>query len=100
MAGDKAGWPNVRFDYTGAEILITGGTSGIGLGCALAYRDAGAKVTITGTKHDASGYKNIDGFRYLQLDVTNDADVDRVASLVPAADILINNAGIGWVGGG
>ena len=101
MEQGKAGWPNVRFDYTGAEVLITGGTSGIGLGCALAYRDAGAKVTITGTKPDASSYKgDLGAFRYLQLDVTSDADVDRVATLVPAVDILINNAGIGWVGGG
>lgn len=101
MEKGKAGWPNVRFDYTGSDVLVTGATSGIGLGIAEAYREAGARVTITGTKPDASSYKaDLAGFRYLQLDVTNDSDVDRVAQSVPRVDILVNNAGIGWVGGG
>ena len=34
----------VSYDYSGATVLITGGTSGIGLGCAHAYRNAGAEV--------------------------------------------------------
>jgi len=101
MGAQEAGWSNIRFDYSGAEVLITGATSGIGLGIAEAYRAAGANVTVTGTKPDASGYKaDLGGFRYLQLDVIKEADVDRVAAAVPKLDILVNNAGIGWVGGG
>ena len=40
----------LRVDYRGARVLVTGGTSGIGAGIANAYRDAGAQVTITGTR--------------------------------------------------
>ena len=34
----------LTFDYRGAHVLVTGGTSGIGLGCARAYAAAGAQV--------------------------------------------------------
>ena len=40
----------VSFDYSGAAVLITGGSNGIGLGIATAYRNAGADVVITGRK--------------------------------------------------
>jgi NAD(P)-dependent dehydrogenase (short-subunit alcohol dehydrogenase family) len=40
----------VSFDFTGTAALITGGTSGIGHASAVLFRDAGAEVTITGTK--------------------------------------------------
>ena len=46
----------VTFDYSGAAVLVTGGTSGIGHGIATAYRDAGAAVTITGTRAAADEY--------------------------------------------
>ncbi len=39
-----------RFDYSGRHVLITGGTAGIGLAIAHAYRDAGAIVSVTGRK--------------------------------------------------
>lgn len=101
MEAHETGWENVRFDYTGSHILVTGGTSGIGLSIAQAYRSAGAEVTITGTKPHAARYDaDLGGFRYLQLDVTAETDVERVADAVPKLDVLINNAGIGWVGGG
>ena len=32
----SASWPNVTFDYSGADVLVTGGTSGIGAGIAAA----------------------------------------------------------------
>ena len=48
-------WANVSYNYRGAQVLVTGGTSGIGAGIAAAYRDAGAEVTITGTRKAAGG---------------------------------------------
>ena len=44
----------VTFDYSGAHVLVTGGTSGIGAATAEAYRNAGADVTITGTRGSAA----------------------------------------------
>jgi 3-oxoacyl-[acyl-carrier protein] reductase len=90
-----ATWPNVRFDYKGASVLITGGTSGIGAGIAVAYRDAGAEVHITGTRASAADYESdLSAYRYLRLDVEDTASVDTVATALPRLDILVNNAGL------
>jgi 3-oxoacyl-[acyl-carrier protein] reductase len=93
-------WSNVRFDYSGRHVLVVGGTSGIGAACARAYREAGAAVTITGQKPSASDYDGLDGFGYHRLDITGTADMPKVAAALPALDILVNSAGVGWVGGG
>lgn len=85
----------VTFDYSGTDVLVTGGTSGIGAATAAAYRDAGARVTITGTRGDAADYDaDLSGYRYLRLDMEDGASVDAVAAALPRLDILVNNAGM------
>ena len=87
-------WSNPRYDYRGAQVLVTGATSGIGSGIAAAYREAGADVTITGTRASAAEYDgDLSGFRYLQRRLEDDAGIARVAAALPALDILVNNAG-------
>ncbi|HTV94955.1 MAG TPA: SDR family oxidoreductase [Steroidobacteraceae bacterium] len=84
----------VRFDYSAAHVLVTGGTSGIGAGIAAAYREAGARVTITGTRPSAADYgSDLRGCAYLRLRLTEDGDIDAVAAALPRLDILVNNAG-------
>lgn len=90
---------SVHFDYAGARVLVTGGTSGIGLGIARAYRDAAAEVTITGTRGAAAEYsEDFSGFTYRQFDVENREAVDALAGSIDALDILVHSAGIGFVG--
>src|SRR5262245_2366886 len=55
--GEGLGMSAVTFDFGGAHVLVTGGTSGIGHAIATAFVDAGARVTITGTKAAASDYE-------------------------------------------
>ena len=87
-------WTNPRFDYQGAQVLVTGATSGIGAGIAAAYRDAGAEVTITGTRANAGEYStDLAGYRYLRLRLEDNQDIERVAAALPRLDILVNNAG-------
>ena len=58
------------FDFFGTEVLVTGGTSGIGLATASAFADAGATVTVTGTREGSADYDTaLDGFAYHQLDL-------------------------------
>jgi NAD(P)-dependent dehydrogenase (short-subunit alcohol dehydrogenase family) len=93
-------WGNVKFDYSGRKVLVVGGTTGIGFGVAKAYREAGAEVTITGQRGGVAEYDaDYSGFGYHKLDITGLTDMKPVADTLPALDILVNSAGVGWVGG-
>lgn len=84
----------VTYDYTGATVLVTGGTSGIGLACAHGYRDAGATVIVTGRKYNAGDYDaDMRGMAYRQLDVANRDELYALAGSLQHLDILVNNAG-------
>lgn len=86
----------VSYDYSGAKVLVTGGTSGIGAAIAAGYLRAGASVTITGTRAGPDDYdEDLAAYRYLQLDVEDRANIADVAAAASAngLDILINNAG-------
>jgi NAD(P)-dependent dehydrogenase (short-subunit alcohol dehydrogenase family) len=91
----------VTFDYSGAAVLVTGGTSGIGHGIATAYRDAGAAVTVTGTKATASDYDtDLAGFAYRQCRLTEPTELDALATSLDRLDVLVNNAGQVFPAGG
>jgi NAD(P)-dependent dehydrogenase (short-subunit alcohol dehydrogenase family) len=81
--------------FSGARVLVTGGTSGIGAAIAAAYAEAGADVTITGTRASAAAYdEDLSAYTYQPLDIENDASIAALSDAVPALDILINNGGI------
>jgi dehydrogenase/reductase SDR family protein 7B len=85
-------------------VLITGGTSGIGKACALAFGRAGASVVVSGRDQvrltETSRELEQAGIRHLALqgDVSVEAEVARVVEQTLTAfgriDILLNNAGI------
>src|SRR5947208_15601541 len=85
---------HVSFDFTGATVLVTGGTTGIGYATASLFRDAGAQVTITGTKSAAGEYAaDLSGLAYRQLRITEQDSVDELATGFTLLDVLVNNAG-------
>lgn len=82
------------FDFSEARVLVTGGTSGIGLATARGFADAGAHVTITGTRASADEYdEKLERFSYRQLRVTDNEEIRAVAGSLDGLDILVNNAG-------
>lgn len=87
-------WNDVTFDFAGASVLVTGGTGGIGGAIAEAFRDAGAEVTITGTRASAADYDaDLSGFRYARLDIEDRGGIDALAAGLGKLDVLVNSAG-------
>jgi 3-oxoacyl-[acyl-carrier protein] reductase len=83
-----------NFDFTASQVLVTGGTSGIGNCIANAFVDAGASVIITGTRSSADDYADdLSPFAYRQCHIQDPSSVDALADSLYALDILINNAG-------
>ena len=90
----------VTFDFTGTTVLITGGTSGIGYATASLFRDAGADITVTGTKSAATDYDaDLSGMAYRQLGITDHDSVDALIAGFSRLDVLVNNAGANFPGG-
>ena len=65
-----------ELDFGGKQVLVVGGSSGIGNGIAQAFRARGARVHVCGTRAAASDYRaeegsHLEGLGYSQLDVGN-----------------------------
>jgi len=80
------------------RVLVTGASRGLGRALVAAFVEAGAREVLAGARKraDLEALKS-ERVSPVQLDVTNDADVNAVAGL-GAVDILVNNAGVAGFG--
>lgn len=84
----------IHFDFDGAHILVTGGSSGIGHGIARAFAEANARVMITGRRASAAEYdSDLQGFDYRQAEMTDREGLEALAGSIDRLDVLVNNAG-------
>ena len=95
--------------FDGRSVLITGGGTGIGKGCAQHFLAHGATVTIVGPDgdvlesaaaelRDATGS---DAVRTTVCDVTEEEQVERAVATAAedgGLDVLVSNAGTAWPG--
>jgi 3-oxoacyl-[acyl-carrier protein] reductase len=81
-------------DVIARTVLVTGGSRGIGLGCARAFAAAGHRVAVT----SASTPVDEPGLLAVPCDVTDpeqvEAAVGRVEAELGAVEVLVANAGI------
>jgi gluconate 5-dehydrogenase len=83
------------------KVLLTGGTSGLGLAMAKALATAGSTVALTGRSGSRAEAvaAELPGALGIELDVRDAASVaaavDRAWSRLGGIDLLVNNAGIG-----
>lgn len=87
---------NLQLD--GQHVLITGGSKGIGLSCARAFLDEGARVTLVSRNAQAlaDGAGSLGAqtrVRTIAADLSKDSERIRIVAEAGPIDILVNNAG-------
>jgi NAD(P)-dependent dehydrogenase (short-subunit alcohol dehydrogenase family) len=84
--------------FTGKAVLVTGGTSGIGLGAAFAFRDLGASVVATGATDSECERARVDAANarvaFERLDVREAAAIGALIERLPRLDAVVNAAGV------
>jgi NAD(P)-dependent dehydrogenase (short-subunit alcohol dehydrogenase family) len=90
----------MELNLAGRTVLITGGSKGIGLGCARRFASEGANLVLVARSADqlASAAEDIRksaqvNVRTLALDLSQQAQRDRLVRDHPDIDVLVNNAG-------
>ena len=79
-----------ELDFSGKQVLVVGGSSGIGNGIAQAFRARGARVLVCGTRATAADYSlaegsHLEGLDYARLDVS---DANAIENFKPSFDRL------------
>lgn len=89
------------FSLSGKIALVTGGGSGIGAATCRELSRAGAEILVADVNLGAAEEVavSLPSAKAVSMDVTDPASIAKIAGAQPKLDILINNAGIGHVGG-
>lgn len=86
----------MKLDFSGKTILVLGGSGGIGLAAAHAFRDAGGEVTVTGTRAAPAEYEATEmiGLGYRRLNAEEGIEpLETLAAEFRQLDILVNAIG-------
>lgn len=96
---------SVTFNFQGKTALVTGGASGIGEACVLAFARGGANVVVVdlndelGTKVVTAAKQAGGDARFVRADVADPSSVEHMVDATLQAfgrlDCAVNNAGIG-----
>jgi 3-oxoacyl-[acyl-carrier protein] reductase len=83
-----------ELDFGGKQVLVVGGSSGIGNGIAQAFRARGARVAVCGTRASPADYSpaqgsHLEGLDYAQLDVGDPAAIENFKPVFERLDVLV-----------
>jgi 3-oxoacyl-[acyl-carrier protein] reductase len=83
-----------ELDFSGKQVLVVGGSSGIGNGIAQVFHAKGARVAVCGTRASAGDYSadegsHLEGLDYAQLDVSNPQAVETFKPPFEKLDVLV-----------
>jgi 2-keto-3-deoxy-L-fuconate dehydrogenase len=94
----------MMLDYTGKNVVVTGGGSGIGKAMSVAFAAQGAVVHILELKEEfcADAIRVISEAGGMAIgygcDVSQQQQVLAVMDSIPSVDVLVNNAGVAHIG--
>ncbi|HRJ63757.1 SDR family NAD(P)-dependent oxidoreductase [Brevundimonas sp. UBA2416] len=84
-------------DFTGRNVLVVGGSSGIGLACAQMFAARGAEVAVTGTRATKTAYgdgaKALEPFAFSSLDAAVPGAVEAWVPPFNVLDVVILSQG-------
>ena len=87
----------MKFDLSGKNAVVTGGSSGIGKAITETLKEQGAEVFVIDLNENPSHTK--EGIHTITADITQWNELSTsLGSLPQTIDILVNNPGIGVVG--
>ena len=83
-----------ELDFSGKQVLVVGGSSGIGNGIAQAFLAKGARVDVCGTRKSAADYSqaegsHLGGLNYFQLDVSDAQAIENFRAPFERLDALV-----------
>ena len=95
---------NIKFDYTGKRVIVTGSAKGIGREIAREYVEAGAKVVIADISEKAAeeaiaSFETLKGTAvFIYTDVSEESSIQHLVQetekIYGGIDIMVNNAGV------
>ena len=88
----------IQFDFSNKNILITGGSQGIGYQTANLFAQLGGKVLVTcKTKKSLENFKqrnNNNNISIELLDLTNEISIEKLEKKISRLDVLVNSASL------
>lgn len=80
-------------DFSGKKVLVCGASDGIGYGVASAFLEAGADVSVTGTRAEQDYENDFSGMQFYSLDIQDPSAIEALARRFERLDVLVNCIG-------